>query len=247
VLYVDGEMAREDLQARARRFGGDDVSSLPLHFMARDLYPDGMPTLNVDKVKDAIEEAARIQDAKLIVLDNLSTLWRGSENEAEAWDGMQDWLFRLRRAGRSVLIVHHSGKNGSQRGSSRKEDTLDVVVALRRPSSSDSTNGAAFNVHFEKTRQCFGQAAAPFHAALDEASLSGIDGWVRTAVKIDTMIDEMDAMRKDGKTLEQIGQRFGIDKSTVSRKLRLVPVPEASSPPPEVAGDSREVPDGGNP
>ena len=34
----------------------------------------------------------------------------------------QEWLLRLRRRGVSVLIVHHAGKGGEQRGKSRRED-----------------------------------------------------------------------------------------------------------------------------
>jgi len=219
VLYVDGEMAREDLQARARRLGGENAAALPLHFMARDLYPEGMPTLDNAELKAAIEEAATEREVKLIILDNLSTLWRGSENEAESWDYMQDWLFRLRRVGRSVLLVHHSGKNGTQRGSSRKEDTLDVVLALRRPSSTGVTTGAAFNVHFEKTRSCLGGGALPFHATLRDAD-AGLEGWFRSTAKRDDKVAEALALHESGRTLEEIGRHFGVDKSTVSRWLK---------------------------
>ena len=39
----------------------------------------------------------------------------------------------LRKAGRAVLMVHHANKQGLQRGSSRREDMLDLVMALHRP------------------------------------------------------------------------------------------------------------------
>ena len=40
---------------------------------------------------------------------------------------MQQWLLRLRRRGVSVLVVHHAGKNGDQRGISKREDLLDTA------------------------------------------------------------------------------------------------------------------------
>jgi putative DNA primase/helicase len=32
-----------------------------------------------------------------------------------------------------LLIVHHTGKGGEQRGTSRREDVLDTSISLRRP------------------------------------------------------------------------------------------------------------------
>ena len=53
------------------------------------------------------------------------------ENDADSWVPVQAWALAQRRAGRSVLFVHHAGKSGLQRGTSRKEDVLDTVIALR--------------------------------------------------------------------------------------------------------------------
>jgi hypothetical protein len=49
------------------------------------------------------------------------------ENDADSWTPMQNWLLAQRRAGKSVLVIHHSGKSGAQRGTSRREDTLDTA------------------------------------------------------------------------------------------------------------------------
>jgi putative DNA primase/helicase len=56
-----------------------------------------------------------------IILDKLSSLTAGlRENDSDAWSPIQEWLLRLRRRGISVLIVHHAGKRGEQRGSADK-------------------------------------------------------------------------------------------------------------------------------
>ena len=69
-----------------------------------------------------------------MILDNLSALCvSGKENEGESWLPVQRWALRLRQRGISVLFVHHAGKGGAQRGTSRREDLLDVVINL--PSS----------------------------------------------------------------------------------------------------------------
>ena len=55
-------------------------------------------------------------DVRLVILDNLSALCGGAENDAESWQSMQDFILRLRRRGLAVLFAHHSGKGGLQRG-----------------------------------------------------------------------------------------------------------------------------------
>ena len=39
----------------------------------------------------------------------------------------------LRRRGISVLLDHHAGRNGEQRGTSKREDVLDTMLTLRHP------------------------------------------------------------------------------------------------------------------
>ena len=68
----------------------------------------------------------------------------------------QRWLLSLRRRGVSVLFIHHAGKGGQQRGTSRREDILDTVIALRRPHDYSPKEGARFEVHLEKARGLYG-------------------------------------------------------------------------------------------
>ena len=117
-----------------------------------------------------------IDDFDLVVIDNLSTLARsGRENEAESWLPIQEWALFLRKMGKSVLFVHHAGKGGQQRGTSRKEDVLDTVINLRRPQQYSPADGARFEVHFEKTRGFDGDDAKPFEATLacSESKVTG--------------------------------------------------------------------------
>jgi RecA-family ATPase len=219
VLYVDGEMAADDLQQRVETLAGVEASELPLYFMSRDTYEDGMPSLKNPELRKAIEEEAELYDVKLIIIDNLSTLWRGVENDAESWDGMQDWLFKLRGAGRSVLLVHHAGKNGSQRGTSRKEDALDVVVALRRLLAEAETQGAAFNVAFEKCRGLTADRSRPFYAHLRAKTDRGLGAWERTAVKVEATFEQIVTLKKSGISQKEIAVQLGISESKVSRAI----------------------------
>jgi hypothetical protein len=124
-------------------------------------------------MQHALDVAAA--DADMLILDNLSTLAGGiRENEADDWEGVQRWLLAQRRAGRLVLIVHHAGKGGQQRGTSRREDVMDTVIALRRPAEYTPAQGARVEIHLEKARGIVGADAAPFLAELIEAAEGGL-------------------------------------------------------------------------
>ena len=114
----------------------------------------------------------------LVIFDNLSTLCtNGSESASDAWVPMQNWLLELRRQGIAVLLVHHAGTNGRQRGTSRREDALDTVIALRRPEDYSPEQGARFEVHFEKLRnRVDGDGAVPFEAKLESLLGEAADG-----------------------------------------------------------------------
>jgi hypothetical protein len=75
----------------------------------------------------------QVGDTEVLFADNISTLVRsGKENEAESWLPVQNWALRHRRSGRAVAMLHHAGKGGAQRGTSRREDVLDTVISVRQ-------------------------------------------------------------------------------------------------------------------
>ena len=97
----------------------------------------------------------------------LSSFCIDSTCDGESWLPIQSWALNLRRQGKTLILIHNDGKGGTQRGTSRKEDILDVVIGLRHPSDYKPTQGARFEVHFEKTRGLYGEDVEPFEAALD--------------------------------------------------------------------------------
>lgn len=132
---IDGEMPTVVLQDRYARIvqAATEAPPDPSHFrlLAMDLQNGGFDLGN-EADQRAIE--FELPDIDVIFVDNISTLARSSrENEAESWLPVQEWALEQRRAGRSVVFVHHAGKGGAQRGTSRREDVLDSVIALRRP------------------------------------------------------------------------------------------------------------------
>ncbi len=120
----------------------------------------------------------------------------------------------LRRRGKSVLFVHHAGKNGAQRGTSRREDVLDSVLLLKRPEGYDAKQGARFIVQFDKARGFTGDDAESFEAALDPHT--GLWSVKSVTNERDTAIREMKA---SGHSVRDIAKELGIGNATVHRAL----------------------------
>jgi hypothetical protein len=217
VLYIDGEMPAETMQERLAAIVGGFAQQPPaddfFRILISDLCPQGLPDLGTVEGQAWIDQ--QVGDAEVVFADNISTLVRsGKENEAEGWLPVQSWALRHRRLGRAVAMLHHAGKGGGQRGTSRREDVLDTVVSLRRPSDYSPDQGARFEVHFEKARGFHGQAAQPFEARYEVRD--GLAVWTRTEM-VDAERARVVAALKDGMSIRQAAEALGMHKSKVER------------------------------
>lgn len=98
------------------------------------------------------------------MLDNIGSLAPGiDENTKKDWDPINQWFLELRSVGISIVMVHHKGKKGDQRGTSAREDNIDVAFELKRPPNYKAQDGATFNVMPTKTRSFYGDDAVPFN------------------------------------------------------------------------------------
>lgn len=220
VLFVDGEMPAYALQERFVDIIGGMENQPPagdyLKILAADDQEFGIPDLATNEGRKAIE--AHLDGVELLVLDNISTLCRsGRENDAESWTSVQEWLLKLRREGISTVLIHHAGKGGGQRGTSRREDILDTVIALKRPQDYEQDEGARFIVEFEKSRGAMGNAIKSF-----EAKLNVIDGkttWTTSAIE-DVKLRKVADLTNEGLSTREIQDETGIPKSTVNRLVK---------------------------
>jgi putative DNA primase/helicase len=161
-----------------------------------------------------IEE--HLEGVDLLILDNLSALCRhGKENEGEGWLPVQEWALSLRRRGTSVVFVHHAGKGGTQRGTSRREDLLDTVLAMRRPADYSPEQGLRAEVHVEKGRSLFGDAAKPFEMKL-ETGAGGAAVWTMRDLE-GAQARQVADMSASGMSIREIADEMRISKSKVAR------------------------------
>lgn len=191
-------------------------SSNHFRFLAMDMQDLGVG-INLALPEDQAIVESQIGNAELIVFDNLSTLViDGRENDAESWDSMQAWLLRLRRMGKTVLLIHHAGRGENARGTSKREDVLDTVIRLKRPENYQPTEGARFEVHLTKARGVFGDDAKAFEAKLEEKDSLLV--WVTSEIVDPEIVHAME-LSVGGKTVRDIATEMNMSKSKAQRLL----------------------------
>lgn len=220
VLLVDGELPREDLQKMLAQAvaAGDKEPGAPLHILSADLSGEPLHSLATDAGRAQIER--HLDGVSLLILDAITTLCPGAgpENDSQSWETMQSWLLELRRQDVTVLLVHHDGKSGVQRGTSKREDVLSQIVQLKRPSDYRASEGARFEVHLTKSRGITGDDAEPFEAWL-RTGPEGQSQWMLRLIE-DAMAAAVKALADEGYSQREIAKELDKGVATVNRALK---------------------------
>lgn len=216
VLYIDGEMPGaaliERFKAATAGVANFRLAEINLSILASDLRPDGLPDLST--AEGQARFAPCLEGFDLIIVDNISTLCRtGKENEADSWSALQGWALGQRRAGGSVLFLHHAGKGGDQRGTSRREDIMDTVIKLSRPADYKATEGARMIVEFTKARGLMGNDAEAFEAQLKD------DTWAERSAS-NARDEGIVALHMEGMSQRDIAKDVGTSLGTVNRVIK---------------------------
>lgn len=230
VLFIDGEMCGSEMQDRLKAASENYSQITPEMFriVTPDRQEGPMPDLGSNAGRKAMEELFSEQ-TKLVIIDNLSSLVRGvKENEGDDWQPFMAWLISLRSKGFSVLLVHHEGKNGTQRGASKKEDNLDLSLSLKRPKDYTTDQGAEFIINFEKARQLHDEDARPIHARLTTTNEGKRKWkWEHAGFEIN---DKITALLEEGKSVTEIATLVNLHKSSVSRRVKKIEGLRVASP-----------------
>ena len=198
VFYVDGEMTAPDLQSRAAALTRWVVETInhpweELHVVTPDFQPHGIPKIDSQAGRQVLLDAVKTTGARLVFLDNLSCLTNPEDdNQSSSWSTVQELLLALRRSGIATIVGHHSGKNGEQRGTSRRADILDLVIKLTPNSPIEADGRTRVQVEFEKARHLRAEEKETFTAILEPHPLGGLV-WSRSgsAPNVSDRIREM--------------------------------------------------------
>ena len=233
VYYIDGEMPLESIRDRmnmimARYIYKYKVSEIPFHISNPLLFKNNfIPKINDTKItqpmfKDEVKRFSDIYQKPLFIcFDNLSCLTDYKENDNDDWTSMLDMYTELKHEGHSICHVHHVGKGGHQRGASRKHDALDTVIHLKRPEEYDASEGAVFNVKFDKHRHFAGEYARSFKCAIKVDDNNKVS-WDISDFK-DVASEELltaYCMGLPDITYTKLEEEFGISKSSIGRTIK---------------------------
>jgi putative DNA primase/helicase len=130
---------------------------------------------------------------------------------------VQPFLLGLRRR-TAVLVVHHTNKHGSLRGSAQHEDVLD----LRRPTDYKPQQGARFELHIEKARALSGHEIEPIEVQL-RIDAAGRADWTWWPIELQDS-HRVAALLRDGRNPSQIARKLGISKSKAYRLSEQTPL-----------------------
>lgn len=172
VLYLDGEMDGAEFQERLKQLSAGMENRppkgyfYPLNFDSQQAGT--VPNIATPEGQQSIEHLISQSKAEVIVIDNLSCFAPISELDDESWMPVNSWLLSMRRKGITTVVIHHSGKNGSQRGISRREDNMNTVACLKRPTGYEDEEGLRCILTFEKQRGLKGEDVMPLEISLQD-------------------------------------------------------------------------------
>ena len=226
-LILDGEMTPQDMVERSEAMGLTSERKAPLY-----LYSDafatqhGLPRAHLanEEWRIGIKEKLLSLGVKLWFVDNIASLSAGlDENSKQDWDPINQWLIDLRFAGITTTLLHHVSKDGHQRGTSAREDNIDISIVLKPPCNYQTEDGARFVVHFSKARVRTSElhllADTEFKLTTDQ---DGRYVWTWGGVRQQNKVEIL-RMLDDGVQQKEIAEQLGISKGQVSKlRSRLV-------------------------
>jgi hypothetical protein len=215
VLYIDGEMPPDLMRDRDRGLGSGEVEFLN-HGI---LFDRTEKVLNITEpaIQQAILQRCIRDNIRLVVLDNLSTLASGiKENDSFEWERLHNWLLHFRRRKIAVILIHHAGRSGEMRGTSKREDAAFWVISLNDGKKhADDKRGARFVSIFTKPSRNTQDEVPSYewHVVTDPAT-----GEVSVGCKPAQTLDVLRQLIEDGVTeCGQLAQEMRVTPGTISK------------------------------
>lgn len=214
VLYVEGELPAAQMQERLRQIVGETDGRLRI--VTLDAQPNHeIPSLAGDLGQKLIED--HLQGVDVLILDSISTLFNFPTNDEEQWLNVQRWFQRLRSRGLAIIFLHHAGKSGLQRGSSKSEDMLDVSIKLSQPKDYTPEDGLRCVLEFDKVRGTAMLDGQPMVVRMETNDQRAI--WTFNSVS-DEEEEQAFVLYSDGATVRQVADEIGCSVGKASKLRR---------------------------
>ena len=219
-LYLDGEMAIQDIQQRYRQLNPSGEEKAPLYFYS-EAYANhlGLPRASLvnQEWRDNFKSVLLSMGIKTVVFDNNASLAPGiDENSKKDWDPINQYLLDLRFNGITSVLLHHVNKEGGQRGTSAREDNIDLSIMLKQPSGYLPEAGADFIASFSKARVAYADLNKLQDVRFTLTEMDGDLTWEWRNVKAEIK-QEVLRMIDQGMDYKDIASELGISKGRISQ------------------------------
>jgi RecA-family ATPase len=221
VNYLDGEMDLVTFQQRmlqiCKSLGVKPPTNLKV--FTPEAFTDLLPSINTSEGQKLIDKM--IGTAwDILIVDNYSAWSSDGRETAEAWAPFMRWMLGHKRAGRTVIVIHHSGKAGKQRGSSKHEDALDWSINLMSDKQSPQDGALRFSLVWEKARHLASDQITPIAVTMQR----GQDGTLvwnhQHGTHKDPKMVKAEKLKAEGASNTEIAQKLDVDRTTVGRWLK---------------------------
>ena len=228
VLYIDGEMSLHDMRQRLRGFSPTMKTKAPLEILShQEFWNVEESDLNLveeklqERLKNYLEKRPEI---RVVVIDNLSCLFPTLRE-----DKRDDWVTKalpfilwFRRRNIVIIMVHHTNKQGEQRGSGARLETLNLQITLSPLPSREDTEQAGFYVTFPKHRNVWGDAITPIEVTLHEEK-DGALRWEWRSKEESSEEKLLSLVREGVERVKDAAEMMGLTEGAVSKlKKKLV-------------------------
>lgn len=129
IVYVDQENTRQDIRMRAGKMGYEGEVPEHLHYYS---FPS-LAWLDTERGGEELHALARYHGADLVIIDTLSRVVEGEENDNDTANNFYKYTgVRLKADGIALLRLDHAGKDKAKgmRGGSAKTTDVDEVWQL---------------------------------------------------------------------------------------------------------------------
>lgn len=218
VLYVDGELPGELLQKRLAQFGPAPSGDV-LKIVSRNRVVTMKKTpldLSDEEDRNLLDSIIDENRSQLIILDSILTLFSAdSQKDFVNWLPVQNWAYNHRDKGRTILYIHHESTSGRQFGISGREIPFDSTIRLQQdPKLPTEPDESAVKLSFEKSRDFFGEDAAPLIAYLSTGE--GMVSW-RHEADSENKNERVLELKKLGVAQKDIADELGVTQARVSQ------------------------------
>lgn len=219
-MILDGEMPTSDLKDRMTQLGIDSDRPEPLYIYSDALANQwGIPRAHLanESWRTKMESILKAKHIKLWVVDNLASLASGlEENSKKDWDPINQWLLNLRFQGISTVMLHHVSKEGDQRGTSAREDNLDISIILKTPHDYTPEDGARFVCHFSKARVATKDLGLIGDTEFKMVEKDGLAEWTFSGTRKKNKVEILRNL-SEGISQKEIAEELGISRGQVSK------------------------------